>query len=447
MAEAVAIKTEPKGPAVSYAAPIAEQREALKGGKVDLDGAIANLLQLEKTSRLGGDVAGTTELCTAMVEMCFEAKSWATLNETIAMLAKRRAQVKEAVGAMVRKGSEYAFDAAALPDEGTREALVEALRAVSEGKMFVEVERARLTKKLAEMHEANGKPVEARKIMIETVVETLGGMGKREKTDFILEQVRLCLDTDEFVRAQIMARKINVKVFKDEEIEDLKLRFYRLIVRYHLHEHTWIEIYRAYQSMWDTPSKGGAQDSAHTLKCMCIYLFLSPFDKDRTEQLHVLAAIKQLADLPMYKELVRLFTTTEIFHFGELREALQAELVGEAFAFSPDEVELMLKTFHRRVTEHNLGVVAAYYSRITMERLSALLELDIATMEEQLCEMVSNKQVYAKIDRPKGLVLFAQPKSPNTLLNDWSSDISSLLNMLEGTCHLIHKENMVHKIV
>jgi len=311
----------------------------------------------------------------------------------------------------------------------------------------VEVERARLTKTLASMLEAKGEAVEARKIMVETVVETLGGMGKREKTDFILEQVRLCLDTDEFVRAQIMARKINVKVFKDEEIEDLKLRFYRLIVRYHLHEHTWIEIYRAYQSMWDTPSKGGAQDSSHTLKCMCIYLFLSPFDKDRTEQLHVLAAIKQLADLPMYKELVRLFTTTEIFHFGELREALQAELVGEAFAFSPDEVELMLKTFHRRVTEHNLGVVAAYYSRITMERLSALLELDIATMEEQLCEMVSNKQVYAKIDRPKGLVLFAQPKSPNTLLNDWSSDISSLLNMLEGTCHLIHKENMVHKIV
>ena len=31
--------------------------------------------------------------------------------------------------------------------------------------------------------------VEARKIMIETVVETLGGMGKREKTAFILEQV------------------------------------------------------------------------------------------------------------------------------------------------------------------------------------------------------------------------------------------------------------------
>ena len=41
---------------------------------------------------------------------------------------------------------------------------------------------------------------------------------------------------------------------------------------------------------------------------------------------------------------------------------------------------------------------------------------------------------------------FAATKTPNELLNDWSDDISQLLNTLESTCHLIHKENMVHKI-
>merc|ERR1740138_460392 len=165
--------------------------------------------------------------------------------------------------------------------------------------------------------------------MIETVVETLGGMGKREKTDFILEQVRLCVDTGEFVRAQIMARKINVKVFKDEELSDLKLRFYRLIVRYHLHEHTWMEIYRAFEAMWDTKTLQEDETTrTRTLKSMCIYLMLAAFDKDRTEQMRVLNGIKQLADLPMYKELVRLFITQEIFYFGELKAALSAELSG-----------------------------------------------------------------------------------------------------------------------
>jgi len=344
---------------------------------------------------------------------------------------------------MVRKGSEYVDE---ITDEPAKLALIETLRSVSEGKMFVEVERARLTRTLAGILEANGDATEARKIMIETVVETLGGMGKREKTDFILEQVRLCLDTNEFVRAQIMSRKINVKVFKDESIADLKLRYYEMIVRYHLHEHTWMEIFRAYQAMWDTPKL--LEDEAAKERCLkrqCLYLMLAPFDNERSESMHALGEIKLLAELPMYKELVRLFNTREIFHYADMQPSLKAELEASV-DFDAPEVTLMLETFHKRVTEHNIGVVSTYYARITMERLASLLGLDIATMESQLCDMVSAKQVYARIDRPKGIVNFAAPKTPNELLNDWSTDISTLLKMLESTCHLVHKENMVHKI-
>jgi len=440
MAEAVAIQTVPKVPTVSYAAPIAEQKALAKGGNVE--GAITNLLQLEKTTRLGGDQAGTTELCVGMVEICYESGDLPRLNETITMLSKRRAQIKDAVGAMVRKGIEY-LDALTGDDKLT---LIETLRAVSEGKMFVEVERARLTKMLADILEARGDTTEARKIMIETVGETLGGMGKREKTAFILEQVRLCLDTDDTIRAQIMARKINVKVFKDEEIEDLKLSYYSLIVRYHLHQHTWLEIFRAYQAMWGSKSLMEDEEArSRNLKLQCIYLMLSAYDNEQNDQMHILSKIPQLADLPMYKELVRLFTTTEVFHFADLESQLRTELEGLK-SFDAKEVELMLSTFHRRVTEHNIEVVAQYYARIRIERLSQLLQLDIPKMEAQLCEMVTKKQVYARINRPKGIIDFTAPKSPNELLNDWSSDIATLLSKLEGTCHLIHKENMVHKI-
>ena len=48
-AEAVSVD-KPKGPSVSYAAPVAEQKALAKGG--NLEGALANLLQLEKTARL-----------------------------------------------------------------------------------------------------------------------------------------------------------------------------------------------------------------------------------------------------------------------------------------------------------------------------------------------------------------------------------------------------------
>ena len=113
------------------------------------------------------------------------------------------------------------------------------------------------------------------------------GMPLKAIVNFLHESQKGCPATDEFVRAQIMARKINIKVFKDSEIEDLKLRFYKLIVRYHLHDHTWMEIFRAYQQMWDTPAcqADGSDIQTPTLKMMCIYLMLAPFDKDRTEQL------------------------------------------------------------------------------------------------------------------------------------------------------------------
>lgn len=54
-------------------------------------------------------------------------------------------------------------------------------------------------------------------------------MTRLEKTFLILEQMRLCLAKEDFVRTQIIAKKINVKFFsdeKDEDIQYLKLKYY-----------------------------------------------------------------------------------------------------------------------------------------------------------------------------------------------------------------------------
>ena len=157
-----------------------------------------------------------------MVQMCYDAKNWEVLNETITMLSKRRAQLKQVVGAMVRQATKYVDEQ---KDEALKLQLIHTLRAVSEGKIFVEVERARLTMTLASILESKGEIEEARTIIQDTQVETLGGMDKREKTEFILEQIRLCLAVGDHIRAYIVARKIQVKVFKDPEIEDLKIRY------------------------------------------------------------------------------------------------------------------------------------------------------------------------------------------------------------------------------
>jgi 26S proteasome regulatory subunit N5 len=105
------------------------------------------------------------------------------------------------------------------PDMETKLELIDTLRTVTEGKIFVEVERARLTRMLSKIKEDEGKIDEAADILQELQVETFGSMEKREKTDFILEQMRLLLAKRDYTRTQIMSKKINTRFFKDEENE------------------------------------------------------------------------------------------------------------------------------------------------------------------------------------------------------------------------------------
>ena len=47
-------------------------------------------------------------------------------------------------------------------------------------------------------------------------METFGSMEKDEKVRFILEQMRLCLAKKDFIRTQIISKKISLKYFTDE---------------------------------------------------------------------------------------------------------------------------------------------------------------------------------------------------------------------------------------
>ncbi|KAL6975959.1 26S proteasome non-ATPase regulatory subunit 12 A [Sarracenia purpurea var. burkii] len=90
-------------------------------------------------------------------------------------------------------------------------------------------------------------------------------------------------------------------------------------------------------------------------------------------------------------------------------------------------------------------VVSKYYSRITLKRLAELLCLSVQEAEKHLSDMVVSKARVAKIDRPMGIVCFQIAKDSNDILNSWSMNLEKLLDLVEKSCHQIHKETMVHK--
>ena len=158
------------------------------------------------------DFAATPRFCVAILEVLHRAGDWKGVNEHIVLLSKRRAQLKQAVAAMVKEAMTY-IDLA--PTLAVKTELIETLNTVTSGKIFVEVEKARLTRALAKIKEEAGDSAAAAEIMQEVAVETYGALSKHEKLFFIEEQVRLCLDKKDFTRAQILSRKINPRSFDE----------------------------------------------------------------------------------------------------------------------------------------------------------------------------------------------------------------------------------------
>lgn len=89
--------------------------------------------------------------------------------------------------------------------------------------------------------------------------------------------------------------------------------------------------------------------------------------------------------------------------------------------------------------------MARYYSKITLKRMADLLGLTQPETEEALSQLVVSKTIWAKIDRSLGVINFEQSKDPNEVLNDWSSNIDSLMNLVGKMNHLINKEEMIHQ--
>ena len=81
----------------------------------------------------------------------------------------------------------------------------------------------------------------------------------------------------------------------------------------------------------------------------------------------------------------------------------------------------------------NVRVVSQYYTRIRLSRLTTLLDLTAQQTEETLARLVVSKTVWARINRPAGIVNFTPKRSAEDVMNDWSSDMQRLLGLVEKT--------------
>ena len=109
-------------------------------------------------------------------------------------------------------------------------------------------------------------------------VETFGSMKREEKVEFILEQMRLGLAKKDYIRTQIISKKVSTKFFADSDalevqvcpvtlcggvevtklplfgpLQQLKLKFYQLMIKLCLNSDSFLDISRHYFAIYQTP--------------------------------------------------------------------------------------------------------------------------------------------------------------------------------------------------
>ena len=154
---------------------------------------------------------------------------------------------------------------------------------------------------------------------------------------------------------------------------------------------------------------------------------------------------KLLEQLPLLRQLVVMLTTSELIQWP-LSEAMMDRLSHFKLVGVVDhEQSDLMDRLKDKVIEHNIGVVASYYDRISTKRLSQFLSIDIAKTEHYVSRMVTEKELFARINRLDGIIRFKEKQTENELLNEWKADTDKLLDLVDLTCHQIHKEMVIHR--
>lgn len=135
-------------------AKLEQSAQLVKGGQ--LKEALAMLTALEKRCRVGNDTPNLVRVCEASLQFCKDASDDEMLVTTLQTLSTRRSQKQAAIKALVHKSIPFCVEGQFTPlavsndvEKKSRDKLVEALREISDGKIFLEAERARLTRCMA----------------------------------------------------------------------------------------------------------------------------------------------------------------------------------------------------------------------------------------------------------------------------------------------------------
>lgn len=372
----------------------------------------------------------------AIVGHYLSALDFEGLESQLNSLIKKRGALKQAITSMVRECIE--FCTGTYCDKKLQ--VLNILKNITEGKMYLETEKAEVAQMLALLYETSGKIKEAADSMLDVQVETFSSLNKTSKVKFILEQIRLAILTSNFSKALLVSRKITPKSLETLEDESIKLKYFELMIKLYYEERDFLKCSKFNRSISSLKSVVEDKEKmGRSKKLAVIFLVLSPQSTSKVSEMQSLSADKFYDTVPLYRELLNIFQSQELINWSSTETFFGPEL-NSFREFSGDQD--CWSALKERVIEHNIKTIGCHYSSLTFAKFAQLIGADQSEAEKYLQLLINSGQVTASIDRTTGIVLFSVPESSNYILNQWNDNVDSILSVLVKTSHQIGKEEI-----
>lgn len=422
----------------------------------DYKTAIDKYLVLEKQTRQSSDLASSKRVLTKIVETLTANDDWALLNDQISLLSKKHGQLKLSIQTLIQA----VIDKLPLLDDDKKADLdrkitiIDTIRTVSDKKIFVEVERAVVSKKLAEIYLNKFDDLDkATDILCDLQVETYSLMEFPTKIEYILDQIKLTLRKKDYAQAKILSRKILLKSLKGfEEADHFKLVYLKYVTEIAVFENDYVSIVKHLLLLVEIPLVVQSPEYKLHLVSIVYYIVLAQHDNYQSDLINRIKANPVFAKNvdPHVFKLLETFTTNELIHWSTIEAQYKADYFDKTAIFHNNPTNYA--NLQTRIVEHNLRIINRYYQVIRMDRLLHLLQLSNKETETYVSDLVNKGMIYAKINRPQGVIKFEKTQADksktdnntNELLNDWAYDIGKLLDEVDSIGHLINKEEMMH---
>eukprot|EP00915_Cephaloidophora_sp_WS-2016_P000147 GHVH01000234.1.p1 GENE.GHVH01000234.1~~GHVH01000234.1.p1 ORF type:complete len:412 (+),score=81.32 GHVH01000234.1:66-1301(+) len=391
----------------------------------------------------------------SLVELkAIKSQGWSEIMSTLTTLTRKRGVAKTVVSALVEEVYQWTLEEEFLKDESKVIEVLEFLCELTEGKIFVEVVRARVMNRLANYKEMSGDVPGAKSLLQDLQVESFTTMDTREKTEFIINQMRLILATKDYIRVEIASRKLSKKALDKEGLEDLKINYYHYLLAFHLHEGNYHQASECYAEIMDTTTYGADPELLSTAFTSRSLLAILEIATDETRELkskllqvyEEQTTIQNCDAAVCVKNLISSLLNSELtlWPLSEQEEASLKENV--IFKDEPHQGgEARFKLLASRILEKNLCILSQTHRRVTLGAISQLVVAAEDEVERVLVSLIGVGTIKAKIDRPAATVVFVDSKNatPVASVDSAGANLSSALSLINSVVHQVARENML----